>query len=231
MSMPLGAVVTIYLVATYFVCGIPFGKIVARRNHVDISHVGSGNIGTTNVGRTVGAPAAGLTLALDAGKGLLCTALARPVLATLCLGGDASALANGAELGWVVALVYLGCIVGHVFSPYLRGHGGKGISVGFGGALGFGWEVALGLLVVWVVAVAPTRIVSAGSCAAAVSLPIWSFVFYRPSWAYLAIMCAISAIVLWAHRSNLRKLFRGEEKRFSFHHDGEPPAASGRDGR
>lgn len=209
----------VYLVATYLICGIPFGKIVAKGSNVDIQSVGSGNIGTTNVGRTLGAPAAGLTLLLDAGKGFVCTALARPIIAAVALGGDAAPLACSAELGWVVALVYLATICGHVFSPYLRFHGGKGIAVGFGGALGFAWQVALGLLLVWLVVCLPTRLVSAASCAADVSLPIWSVVFYHPSWQFVAIMCVITAIVLWAHRTNLVKLARGQEKRFSFHHD------------
>lgn len=219
----------LYLAATYLICGIPFGKLVASAGDVDIRSVGSGNIGTTNVGRALGAPAAGITLLLDAGKGFVCTFFARPILAAVALSGDAAPLACDGELGWVMALVYLMCIVGHVFSPYLAFRGGKGIAVGFGGALGFAWPVALGLLLVWALVMAPTRIVSAASCAADVSLPIWSYVFYQPGLPFMAIMCLITAIVLWAHRSNLRKLAHGEEKRFSFHHEPspkDPPDAS-----
>ena len=209
----------IYLVVTYFVCGIPFGKLVASRGgHVDIQSVGSGNIGTTNVARTVGAKLAGVTLLGDAGKGFLCTLLAPAYAASAC-GVAPAELAPGAGCGWVCALVMLVCVVGHVFSPYLRFHGGKGIATGFGAALGFAWPVALGLLAVFAAFAAARRIVSLASCAAAVSLPVWAVLIYRPEPPFALIMVATAALVLWAHRTNIAKLARGEEQPFSFHHD------------
>lgn len=229
MTPRLALVLAAYLAVTYLVCGIPFGKIVAGKGAgVDIQKVGSGNIGTTNVARSVGKGAAALTLLLDAGKAYVCCALARPALAALALGGDAGPLAFGGRLDWVLALVFACALCGHVFSPYMRLHGGKGIAAGFGAALGLAWPVALGLLAVWLVVVVPTRIVSAASCAAAASLPLWCYGALHPSGAFLAIVCAGALLVVWAHRSNLRKLARGEEARFAFHRrddDREGPEA------
>ena len=142
----------------YVVCGIPFGLIIAKREgHVDVRTVGSGNIGTTNVARSVGKKAAALTLLCDLGKGLVWMLLARWVLAALVFGGDAASLDRTTVFGASLSLVYMGCILGHVFSPFLGFHGGKGIAVGFGAALGLWWPVALGLLVVFLVFAVPSR--------------------------------------------------------------------------
>ena len=83
------AALVAYLAATFLVCGIPFGKIIARAKGVDIQHVGSGNIGTTNVAREIGKGAAALTLLFDAGKGALATGLGGVVF-PLCVTGGVS---------------------------------------------------------------------------------------------------------------------------------------------
>ena len=137
----------------YFVCGIPFGMLIARSKGVDVRHTGSGNIGATNVGRSVGAWAAGLALLLDAGKGWLCTGLATFAFSSFA---EAKAFGPGQPFDWALTCVYAACVLGHVFSPYLGFHGGKGISVGFGAALGLDPRIAFGLLAVFLVFAVPT---------------------------------------------------------------------------
>ncbi|MCI6547739.1 MAG: glycerol-3-phosphate acyltransferase [Coriobacteriaceae bacterium] len=204
----------------YFVCGIPFGMLIARSQGVDVRRTGSGNIGATNVGRSVGARAAGLTLLLDAGKGWLCTGLA--VWAFSSFFVEAKALAPGQPFDWVLTCVYGACVAGHVFSPYLGFCGGKGIAVGFGAACGLNPLIAAGLLAVFLAFALPTRFVSLGSTCAAVSLVAWAAILgYSP--AAIAPMLVVAACVVWAHRGNIRKLAHHEEKRFSFHHgEGKP---------
>lgn len=210
-------VTALLTVGAYLVCGIPFGLIVAAvMGHVDVREVGSGNIGTTNVARSVGKGAAALTLLLDLGKGLVWMLIARLVLAFAFFGGDLSALDHTTAFGSALAVVYLGCICGHVFSPYLRFHGGKGIAVGFGAALGLHWPVALCLLAVFLVLALPSRYVSLGSIAAAASLPIWCVVFGFPLGSVIPITVA-AIVVIWSHRENVRRLVHGEERRFTFH--------------
>lgn len=221
MTDPLFAIVALVLVvATYLVCGIPFGLVIASREAgVDVRRMGSGNIGTTNVSRTVGAGAGGLTLACDAGKGFVCTAVSNLVLSLVLNGEGVGALRPAGELGWVMGVIYLAAILGHVFSPYLHFHGGKGIAVGFGASLGFMWPVALGLLVVFAIFALPSRLVSLGSVAAAVSLPFLCALLCRATPTFLVPIVLVSATVVWAHRSNVSKLAHGTESRFSFHHD------------
>lgn len=220
MSMTVAVIVAMAI--TYFVCGIPFGLIVASRmGGIDVRKVGSGNIGTTNVARSVGAGAAGVTFLLDVAKGVVCTLVARMVFARLFAQGDLSAMAPSQELGFMVSWVYLATIVGHVFSCYLGFHGGKGIAVGLGGALGFIPVAGLLALACFIAVVAATRYVSAGSITAAIVLPIWTLVFYHPRlWALVPILI-VSCIVVWAHRGNIKKLMAGNENKLSFHKKGD----------
>ncbi len=218
MILRLGIALVLYIAATYFMCGVPFGKLIARFGaNIDIQKVGSGNIGTTNVARSLGVGPAAITLALDAGKAFLCCFLARPIMSYVVFGGDSSPLAFGAPYDWVLGLIVLTALSGHVFSPYMRFRGGKGVAVGLGATLGMCWPVALGLLVVWLIVVIPTRIVSAASCAAALALPFLCWFLLSPSMLFTLCMALAGFFVIWAHRSNLQKLIRGEEAPFSFH--------------
>lgn len=201
----------------YLVCGVPFGLLVARAmGHVDVRTTGSGNIGTTNVARSVGKGAAALTLLLDLSKGLVWMLLSRVVLAFAVFGGDFASLDHTTVFGTSLTVVFLACICGHVFSPYLRFHGGKGIAVGFGAALGLYWPIGLGVLALFLVLVIPTRYVSLGSVFAAASLPVWCAVFSFPPVAVAPVAVA-AVVVVWSHRENVRRLLHGEERRFSFH--------------
>ena len=201
----------VFALGAYAVCGIPFGLIIARSlGHVDVRSTGSGNIGTTNVARSVGKLAAGLTL--------LWMMLSRFMLSLIVFGhhGFAPELDFASEAGISMSVIYLFCVFGHVFSPYLDFHGGKGIAVGFGAALGLWWPVALGLLVVFVLFAVPSRYVSLGSVCAAISLPIQCF-----AWGFAPVsgglVAAVALVVVWAHRSNVKKLIAGEERKFAFH--------------
>ena len=102
-------------VIAYFVCGIPFGMLVAAKMAgIDVRKEGSGNIGMTNVARTAGGKAAGITFALDVGKGTICVLLAR--LALISLGGlSAQDINPGGAFDWMPAWVFLGCVFGHIF--------------------------------------------------------------------------------------------------------------------
>ncbi len=205
----------------YLVCGIPFGLIIAKREgHIDVRQVGSGNIGTTNVARSVGKKAAALTLLCDLGKGLIWMVVARLALAAILFGGDVQSLSHTTAFGTIMSCVYMGCILGHVFSPFLGFHGGKGIAVGFGAALGLWWPVALGLLVVFALFAVPSRYVSLGSVCAAASLPVWCLIWGFPLVSVAPIL-VVSLVVIWAHRANIRKLAAGEERKFAFHKDGD----------
>lgn len=217
MRLPLIPVLVAYLVATYFLAGIPFGMVVVYgKDGIDVRKVGSGNIGTTNVARASGASAAALTLLLDAGKGFLATFPAKFIIPALVWAGDASPMAFGAEYDWVGGAVFLACIIGHVFSFYLDFKGGKGIAVGFGATLGLSWVFGLSLLGIFLAFVIPTRYVSLGSVMAAASVPVLGWFMLRPSITFTVLMVCVAAVVIWSHRENVGRLLAGNERKFAF---------------
>jgi glycerol-3-phosphate acyltransferase PlsY len=210
-------VVALCGVGSFFLCGVPFGLIISElTSGVDVRKTGSGNIGMTNVARSVGAPAAALTLLLDAAKGALAICLSRWAIGLVAPEGVSFA---PADTGFAaLTLVYLACVLGHVFSPYLDFHGGKGISVGLGAGLALLWPWALAMLATFLVVALPTRYVSAGSICAAISASILAFfVWHTTAWATLPLV-GVTIVVVWAHRGNIVKLIHGEERRFTLAH-------------
>lgn len=195
---------------TYFVCGIPFGKIFASFSGIDITQYGSKNIGMTNVSRVCGIYQGLLTLIADILKAFLSLRLS-----VFCLSLCTMELLPHATFGWMCAWLYLIAIIGHVFSPYLQFKGGKGIAVGFGGALALFPLVACGLFVVWLFVALCSRFISLASITAALSLPWLVFcIYWPPTFFFILPFFVASILVLWSHRTNLIRLKRGEESKF-----------------
>lgn len=208
-------------IVSFFICGIPFGLIIANRmSGVDVRKTGSGNIGMTNVARSAGGKAAALTFLCDVGKGTVCVLLGKLAIANMCLGGEWGMLAHNSNLGWVGSLLFMACVLGHIFSPYLHFHGGKGISVGLGASLALWWPMGLGMLALFLLLTIPTGFVSLGSIAAAASLPIMG-ALWGMNMAALVPLVIVSVVVIWSHRENIGRLVRGEERKFSIKHDKE----------
>lgn len=187
----------------YVLGSIPTGLLIARARGVDIRGVGSGNIGATNVARGLGKKWAVLVLAADALKGFLPVFVARHVTPPVP--------------PVAVAIVGLSAVVGHMFTIFLRGHGGKGVATSLGVAFGLSPVLALGALAVYVLAYALTRLSSVGSL-----LGMWSFPVLAtlagdavggiPN-QYVVLSIVTAALVTFRHRSNLHRLIRGEEHR------------------
>jgi glycerol-3-phosphate acyltransferase PlsY len=168
---------------------------------VDLRAKGSGNLGATNTFRILGWKAAIPVALVDVLKGWF------PVW--FFPQRDFSAV-------WEWTLAYAAAaILGHVFSFWVRFKGGKGIATSAGAFLALSPWGVLSALVVWVLVTSSTRMVSAGSLAAAVTLPVaLLFVPHKGGTTLLAFTTALAIFVFWAHRSNIRRLLRGEEHRF-----------------
>lgn len=198
-------------VFAYFFGAIPFALIIGKLHGVDIRKVGSGNVGATNVTRAVGPVQGKICFVLDLLKGAI------PVLAAQVLlpGCSGVAIAAGAI-----------AILGHMFPVYLKFKGGKGVSTGAGAALALAPLPLLCALVFWVVLFLVTRYVSVASIAAAVGLPVFAFLFRlgkvgnltARSMPVLIFFCAIAAITVYRHRSNIKRLIEGTENRFEKKH-------------
>ena len=117
-------------------------------------------------------------------------------------------------------------ILGHMFPVYLKFKGGKGVSTGAGAALALAPLPLLCALILWVVLFLITRYVSVASIAAAVALPVFAFVFRlagigsvaAKSIPVLIFFCAIAAVTVYRHRSNIKRLLDGTENRFEKKH-------------
>lgn len=198
-------------VVSFLLGSIPFGLIISKVfYHTDIREHGSGSIGTTNAIRTMGKVGGYSVFVLDFGKGVLSGVLAL-VAADYLTSTGSTGLLSSHDL---VALAFMGCIWGHIFSPWLKFKGGKGIAVAVGclvvmfGFVGMLIEVGLFALLVIV-----TRYVSVGSIAAAAICPFLSLYFYWGDWVGV-VCCTLAALtVIWAHRSNISRLLSGTESR------------------
>lgn len=193
--------------AGYLVGGIPFGAIVTRRMHgVDITKVGSGNTGATNVFRAVGWRAAAVVAVLDILKGTA------PALLAYLIADPAWA-DSGRDL--LIIGAGLAAMAGHMFSPYFRLRGGKGIATAAGAILVLMPKVFPLLVVLFVAVILIARIVSVASLIAAVSFPLMTWWLYPGRPVLLAFAVVVVPVVVWSHRANIGRLVRGEETRIT----------------
>jgi acyl phosphate:glycerol-3-phosphate acyltransferase len=181
----------------YLLGSVPFAVIVSRAFRLaDPRSFGSGNPGATNVLRSGSKKAALLTLVGDAAKGWLAMFLAARV------GAD----------GTAVAVAGLAAFLGHVFPFTLRFRGGKGVATALGVLLGFSGTLAGITAAIWLGVVVFTRYSSLAALAAAVAAPAltWWLVRSVDVTAVVTLMCAV---LIYRHKSNIRKLLAGSEGR------------------
>lgn len=210
LALPLGFI----LLFSFLLGSVPWGVIISRLFYkTDIRAHGSGNIGTTNALRTLGKVGGGAVFALDFLKGLLAGYVAWSIGATL--NTTDLSLAGSSDLqGSALALALLACVMGHIFSPWLRFKGGKGIAVAIGCLFfTFGVLGALLELAVFILLVVATRYVSLGSIASGIAcLPITLWLYWGNPLA-IALCWATGLVIIWAHRANITRLRAGTEHR------------------
>lgn len=187
------------LIVIYLIAAIPTGVVLARlMGAEDVRQKGSGNIGATNVYRVVGKVAGVLTLLGDTLKGFL------PLLAFK------SWLApTPTELGIASAVA----ILGHCYPVYLKFRGGKGVATALGIFLVLSAKAVFFALIVFILSVAISRYISLGSVLAALSAPLLILLLDHPQPIFLATLF-IATLVIWRHRSNIKRLLDGSEARF-----------------
>ena len=171
----------------FFLGSIPFGVIVAKQRGIDIEEHGSGNIGATNVTRVLGLRAGAAVLLFDAAKG----ALAVSIATRYCVP-------------WVGAGAGFAAILGHCFSPWLGGRGGKGVATALGVFVVIAPPLAAIAVLVFGVVLAVTRVPALGSLAAMITVAA-ILVGHRDDPA-ATLACATTALLVYTHRSNLAKL-------------------------
>ncbi len=217
------------LLGAFLAGSIPFGMLIARARGIDLRAHGSGNIGATNVGRVLGARWFVVVFLLDFLKGFGPVLLGGWLLGTL--GRMDAAPANSAS--WLG--VALAAILGHVFCPWLKFKGGKGVATGAGALVGVFPALtvpAIAGFLVFLAALRLTRYMSLASMIAATSVPLFVAGWFHAAHAgwvplrtdspvevrhmlpFLAFAGAVAALVVWAHRGNIARLRAGTEPRW-----------------
>ncbi|MFQ5936569.1 MAG: glycerol-3-phosphate 1-O-acyltransferase PlsY [Acidiferrobacterales bacterium] len=181
----------------YLFGSISSAVVIARLKRLeDPRKVGSGNPGATNILRYGGTAAAALTLIGDVLKGVIAVLVAR--------------LFTQDPL--VLALVGLMAFVGHLYPVFFGFRGGKGVATGLGVWLALSPWVALALVMTWLLMAALFRYSSLSAISAAVLAPVYVW-FFIPQLPYLALSIVMGVLLVWRHRSNVKKLLAGEESR------------------
>ncbi len=179
----------------------------------DVRTHGSGNAGLTNFHRTFGGPLTFVVILCD----VLKAAIAVWIVSKL-FGGVGVSLFGHAVNGTLFGKYWAGvfCLLGHMFPCMFHFKGGKGILSGGTIAIMIDWRVAL---VVWggfLLLTILTRYVSLGSLWAGASFPFISWYCY-PDPVIVALAFACGGLVVWQHRSNIKRLLSGTENKFSLH--------------
>ncbi|WP_455559716.1 glycerol-3-phosphate 1-O-acyltransferase PlsY [Agathobaculum hominis] len=189
----------IIAVCAYLLGSLSFAIIVSKLTlGKDIRNYGSGNAGLTNAYRTMGAKKTLLVLLGDIAKG------AAAVSVGMVLAGPVGKLTAG-SFG----------ILGHMFPLYFGFKGGKGVLVGAVMLAFFDWRVFGIAFALFLLSVIVTKWSSLGSILGAVSFPITTWVFYRDP-VLTAMALGMAAVVVFMHRSNIGRIIRGKENKFSF---------------
>ena len=193
-------------VLAYMLGSIPAAVWIGKRFHnIDVREHGSGNAGTTNTIRVLGWTTGIPVLIIDIAKGWLASML--PVFFHLATSG--SALMTNLQL--ITGII---AIIGHIF-PVLAGfRGGKGVATVFGVFLALQPLLTICVMGVFLAVLFTTGIVSVSSMSAGVSFPVLLLVFFdTPSMLFKIFAIIVGAALLVTHRKNIRRIWRGEEKK------------------
>jgi glycerol-3-phosphate acyltransferase PlsY len=204
--MNLLAVIGIGMGVAYLLGSIPFGLVIGKLAGLgDIRQIGSGNIGATNMLRTGSKKLAALTLLLDMLKGAVAVWLAAPFLPMAT-----SRLGDAIPSPWLYA-VALCAVLGHIFSFWLKGKGGKGVATVLGVLLALSPITFAMSILNWLVIFYFYRISSLAALFCALFIPLWLYIFTD-----LTGMVAggfLSGILVFTHRANISRLLDGIEPR------------------
>ncbi|MFV9875143.1 MAG: glycerol-3-phosphate 1-O-acyltransferase PlsY [Rickettsiales endosymbiont of Dermacentor nuttalli] len=189
--------VYITLIVSYLIGSIPFGLIITKLvGTKDIRLHGSGNIGATNVLRVAGKTLGVITLLLDMLKGAIVVFVVKETISNHI----------------VLKLSMITVIIGHIFSIWLKGKGGKGVATALASFLIYNYTLGIIGIVSWLITFFITGISSLAAIIAFILLPIVTFIIL-PKDFYTILL--VSSIVFIKHYSNIIRLLKGNEGRIN----------------
>ena len=207
--------ITMAIIA-YLIGSINFSVIISKKvAGFDVREKGSGNAGTTNMLRAVGKKAAAVTLICDVLKGVVSIGIA------IILGN----IVKDINRELLIQVAGIAVVLGHTFPVFFGFKGGKGVATSLGILLLSNWQIGLICLVFGIVLIILTRMVSLGSCAAAVLFPVLTLFINdhytvltegKSGSTYFIYSVILAIIVLYNHRSNIKRILSGTENKISF---------------
>ena len=210
------AIYIIVGIIAYLIGSINFSVLISKKMAgFDVREKGSGNAGTTNMLRSVGKKAAVITLVCDILKGVVSIVIA------IIVGN----IAKNLDRELLLQIAGIAVVLGHTFPIFFGFKGGKGVATSLGVLLMSNWQIGLICLVFAVVLMALTRMVSLGSCAAAVLFPVLTLFINqhytvltdgKSGRVYFIYSVILAIIVLYNHRSNIKRILSGTENKLSF---------------
>lgn len=205
-------VVLIVAAIAYLIGSINFSVLISKKfAGFDVRQKGSGNAGTTNMLRSVGKGAAAITLVCDILKGVVAVVIA--FLIGL-IAKDKAAL--------LVQTSGIAVVIGHTFPVFFEFKGGKGVATALGVLICINWKVGLICLLFAIIIMAVTRMVSAGSCTAAILYPILTLFgvqkdfFIVKEGNYIIFSLILALLIIFNHRENIKRILAGNENKLSF---------------
>ena len=210
------AIYIIVGIIAYLIGSVNFSVLISKKMAgFDVREKGSGNAGTTNMLRSVGKKAAVITLVCDILKGVVSIVIA------IIVGN----IAKNLDRELLLQIAGIAVVLGHTFPIFFGFKGGKGVATSLGVLLMSNWQIGLICLVFAVVLMALTRMVSLGSCAAAVLFPVLTLFINqhytvltdgKSGRVYFVYSVILAIIVLYNHRSNIKRILSGTENKLSF---------------
>ena len=206
----------IIAIIAYLIGSVNFSIIISKKiAGFDVREKGSGNAGTTNMLRSVGKKAAVITLICDILKGVVSIGIA------ITIGN----IAKNLDRELLLQIAGIAVVLGHTFPIFFGFKGGKGVATSLGVLLMSNWQIGLICLVFAVVLMALTKMVSLGSCTAAILFPVLTL-FINENYtvltegksgnAYFVYSVILAIIVLYNHRENIKRILSGTENKLSF---------------
>jgi len=195
------------IIAGYLLGSIPSAVWAGKIFHgIDIRKYGSGNAGATNVIRILGWKTGIPVLVIDITKGWLAASL--PLFLKFT-GNGSNEIITLQILGGIAA------IAGHLFPLFAGFKGGKGVGTSVGVLLALNPLLTLSCLTIFMVVLLITGYVSLSSISFAIVFPLLLFtVFKIPSAVFKIFSILIAALIIFTHRTNIKRLLKGEESKF-----------------
>ena len=203
----------IVAIIAYLIGSINFSVLISKKMAgFDVREKGSGNAGTTNMLRSVGKKAAAITLICDILKGVVSIVIA------IIVGN----IVKNLDREFLLQIAGIAVVIGHTFPIFFGFKGGKGVATSLGVLLMSNWQIGLICLVFALVLMALTRMVSLGSCGAAVLFPVLTLFINqhytvltegKSGRVYFVYSVILAIIVLYNHRSNIKRILNGTENK------------------